>query len=170
MIRICVLSLFVVFSVVQGLSQSDTLNRINSDGEKTGWWIIYLDNDLKQLKDSVGATHCRYTYYTGKFDHYNMGTIGSNKSPVQFPPSDTLSFENLKLLNGEYISNHKNGEARFVLTAINGILTEYKEYYSNGQLKTHFIYSKECGSPIRGCLKTFDKEGNLTYEGHNQVP
>lgn len=151
-------------------SQSDTLNRVDNDGEKMGWWLIYLDDNLKQLKDSSDATHCRYTYYTGKFDHYNMGTIGSKKSPVLFPDSDTLNVNGNKLLNGDYVAYFKNGKVQFILSAEKGVLTEYREYYDSGQLKTHFIYSPLCGAPIRGCIKTYSSSGVLTYEGYNRIP
>ncbi len=148
----------------------DQLNRTDEDGKKTGWWIVYLDDDLKQLKDSTGATHCRYTYYTGRYDHYFMGTIGSKKAPVQFSESDTLKRGKLNLLNGDHISNYETGNVQYLLSARDGIITDYKEFYPEGELKTHLIYSMECGAPIRICIKQYDKNGNLTYDGTNLVP
>jgi hypothetical protein len=162
--------LLIVLCSASSFAQSDTLNQLDASLEKSGWWIIYLDDDLKQLKDSTGASYCRYTFYTGKFDHYNMGTIGSKKNPIQFPESDTLKIGNFKWLNGDYIANHKNGNVHFILSAKSGILTEYKEFYANGILKSHLIYSKECGAPIRTCIKSYDKHEKLTYSGHNRIP
>jgi hypothetical protein len=162
-------SLIFLICSLASFSQSDTLNQIDLDG-KTGWWIIYLDHNLKQLNDSSGATHCRYTYYTGKYDHYNMGTIGSKKSPVIFPESDTLKFGNLILLHGTYVSNFKDGTVQFSLTAENGILTEYKEYYSNGQLKSIITYTKSNEAPFQTSITVYHKNGNLKYDGQNQIP
>lgn len=171
MIRNVFLTLLVIFASVQAFSQSDTLDQRNSDGEKTGWWITYLDENLKVLKDSVGATHCMYNYYTGKFFHYRYGNgLGSRKYPVHFPENDSLKLGSFILLNGDYITKFKSGKVRSILSTSNGLLIEYKEYYEDGQLHEHFIYSTECGTPIRNCLKEYDKNGELTYDGLNWVP
>jgi len=148
------------------------LNRINEEGEKTGWWIVYLDDNLKQLEDSVGATHCMYNYFTGKFYHYSLGIggLGSKKTPLQFPAGDTLKLGNFNLLSGDYVTNYQSGNVQSVLSAENGIATEYKEYYPDGQLHLHFIYSAACGAPIHMCLKEYDKSGMLKYDGRNWVP
>ncbi|MBD3636465.1 MAG: hypothetical protein HUJ25_03910 [Crocinitomicaceae bacterium] len=156
--KICMLTLFLVLGSVSALSQSDTLNRTNSDGEKTGWWIIYLDDNLKQLKDSVGATHCRYAYYSGLDYEYNKGIIKSDESSIQFPASDTLMLGSLKLLNGDYVAYHDKGNVKFVLTAQNGFLTEYIEYHTDGRVKTHFVYFMHDGVPVRGDVRIFDKD------------
>ncbi|UKN03756.1 hypothetical protein K6119_09655 [Paracrocinitomix mangrovi] len=164
------LSIILLCNTQSLFAQSDTLNLYNTNGEKKGWWVIYLDHNLEQVDDSTKATHCRYTYYTGKFDHYNMGAIGTKKTPVIFPKNDTLTFGGLTMLNGTYSSNYKGGKIHFELSADAGILKEYKEYYKNGQLKTHLIYSEKCGAPIRGCIKLYDENGKLTYDGTNRIP
>lgn len=162
--------IFCLSVFMPAIAQTDTLNRLDNNGEKVGWWLVYLDQDLKQIKDSSGATYCKLTLYTGKFDHYNMGKIGSKKFPVESSESDTLYYKGYKLLNGTYTSNYKNGKVRFELTASNGILTEYKEFYENGQIKTQIIYSNQCGTPLRCCIKQYDESGNLTFDGVNQIP
>lgn len=166
-----ILTLFVVFISVISQSQSDTLNQVDSDGNKTGWWITYLDKNLEILKDSVGATHCMYNYYTGKFYHFLYGKgLGSKKFPVQFPDNDTLKIGNYPLLHGDYITKYKDGTVRSILTVSNGILIECKKFWPNGQLDDHLIYSVECGFPIRFCIKEYNKKGELTYDGYQQVP
>jgi glycogen debranching enzyme len=152
------------------IAQSDTLNKTNTNGERYGWWIVYLNDNLEAVKDTADATHYHYTLYTGKFNHYNMGAIGTKKTPVIFPASDTLETNGLKLLNGEYKSNFKSGSLRFVLTVQNGIFVDYKEYYENGNLNTHFKYTVECGTPIHICILMYNEDGSLKYEGTNQVP
>lgn len=150
-------------------AQADTLNQYNAEGERTGWWLVYLDEQLKEVKDSSKATHLKYTIYKGKFDYYNMGTIGSKKSPVIFPESDTLLVNGLKLLNGEYRSNHKNGQTQFILVAKNGVFVDYKEFYPNGQLKTHFDYTEVCGEkPYQWCIYMYEKDGALKYKGYSR--
>lgn len=151
-------------------TQTDTLNRINSSGERYGWWIVYLDDNLLDVKDSTDATHFHYTLYNGKFNYYNMGAIGTKKNPVIFPLSDTLVSNGIKLMHGEYKSNYPNGNIHFVLSVNKGIFYDYKEYYKNGQLKTHFKYTPECGTPYHCCVTVYNKDGSLKYNGTNLTP
>lgn len=147
------------------------LNKTDKNGEKTGWWIMYLDANLKVLEDSIGATHCMYNYYTGKFYHYRFGNgLGSKKFPVHFPVNDSLKLGNFVLLNGDYTTYYEDGKIRAVLSVSNGVLTEYKQYFEDGKLHLHFIYSTDCGAPIRFCLKQYDKEGKLKYDSAGLVP
>jgi len=82
-ITFIICSIFL-FSSAVSFSQTDTLNRTNASGERYGWWIVYLDNNLEEVKDSADATHCHYTMYKGKFNYYNMGPIGTKKRPLFF--------------------------------------------------------------------------------------
>jgi len=171
MSRCAIITLLVVFSSVHTFSQSDTLNQIDSNGKKTGWWIIYLNDNFEKLEDSVGATHCMYDYRTGWFSHYSWGKdLGSKKHSVYFPNNDTLKLGNYTLLNGDYIIKYKDGTVWTVLSTSNGKLIEYKKFWPNGQLDDHFIYSAECGAPIRTCLMEYNKKGELVYDGYLQVP
>jgi hypothetical protein len=159
-----------LFSLVT-FSQSDTLNQLDADGKKTGWWITYLNANLEVLKDSSGATLCMYNYYVTNNHTYRFGEgYGSKKHPVQFPENDTLKLGNYTLLDGKYITKHKNGNVRSAISASNGILNDFKMYYPNGQLKLEIIYSEECGAPQQHCLKEYNKDGSLKYEGATWVP
>ena len=81
-----------------------------------------------------------------------------------------MEINGIKLLNGEYKSNFPSGKTWFVLTVENGIFIDYKEYYENGNLNTHFKYTAECGTPIHCCIYMYNKDGTLKYEGTNMVP
>ena len=171
MFRYAILTFLVVFSSIQTFSQSDTLNQIDSDGKKNGWWITYLDMNLEVLEDSVGATHCMYNYYHRNIFLYRFGEgYGSKKYPVHFPENDSSRLGNYILLNGEYITKHKNGNIRSVLSASNGFLIDFKKYYPEGQLKLEIIYSTKCGAPKQHCLKEYDRNGNMKYEGYTWLP
>lgn len=171
MIRCVILPLLVVFNSVHTFSQADTLNRLDSDGKKTGWWIVYLDEDLQILKDSNKATHCMYNYYTRDIYHYRWGiSLGSRKCPVHFPENESLKLRNYTLLHGKYITKYENGNIRSELLFSNGYMTGYKRYYETGELAAEIIVSGECGAPIEHCLKEYNKDGNITYEGHYMVP
>ena len=57
------LTFFIVSNFVNSYGQSDTLNQLDLDGKKIGWWVTYLDGNLEVLKDSSGAELCMYNYY-----------------------------------------------------------------------------------------------------------
>jgi antitoxin component YwqK of YwqJK toxin-antitoxin module len=171
MFRSIILTLFVVFASCYTYSQVDTLNQVDAEGKKTGWWITYLNANLQVLKDSSGATHCMYNYYVTNNYTYRFGEgYGSKKTPIQFPENDTLKLGDYTLLDGKYITKHKNGNVRSAISASNGILIDFKMYYPNGQLKLEIIYSTECGAPIKHCLKEYKKDGSLKYKGSTWVP
>lgn len=165
-----ILVLFFLFILSPAQGQVDTLNRLDVNGARYGWWVVYLDDNLSEVKDSTQATHYHYALYQGKFSYYNMGAIGSKKSPVIFPESDTLVRNGKILLDGTYQSNHKNGQAWFVLVVDQGVFVDYKEYYDNGNLKTHFEYTPACGTPYHYCIYMYNKDGSLKYKGTNQTP
>lgn len=166
-----ILTLVVIFSSVNTFSQSDTLNQLDSKGKKTGWCIAYLDDNLKVLKDSVGATHCMYNYYRRDIWLYRFGEgYGTKKSPVIFPENNTLKLGNYKILNGAYVTKYENGNTRSVLTTSEGFMTNFKKYYSTGQLEFEIIVSKKCGAPKQHCIMAYNKDGSFKYEARTMVP
>lgn len=154
-------------------SQSDHLNRLDSNDDKMSWWIIYLDNNLKQLDGITYATHCRRTYYKGGFDNNNnnnnTGRIEYDKNPIQFPENDPIKLRGLNLLNDTYTSKYKNGQIHYSLSAKNGILWKYKDFYSNRQLKTRMNYSEKFGTPLRNYIKAYDKEDKMKHARQNEI-
>lgn len=169
MSRYAILILFVIFSSIHTFGQSDTLNLVDSDEKKTGWWITYLDKNLRVLKDSIGATHCMYNYYWKNIHLYRHEKgSGSKKYPIHFPENDTSSLGNYVRLDGKYITKYKNGNVRSILSASKGILIEFEKYYPEGQLKFKIIYSEECGAPIQNCLREYNKDGSMKYDGYIQ--
>lgn len=160
--------LFALFSYAVK-AQEDTLNRYDANNKRTGWWIVYLDKDLAVTKDTSKALYYRYSYFDGRFDYFNMGPIGSKKNPV-IPP-EGKSTSGIGPLDGEYKANYNDGQIRFVLTAKDGKLTEYREYYKNGTLMTRFDYTKSCGdTQFHYCIYQYHKDGSLKYEGTIQTP
>jgi hypothetical protein len=168
---ICSLTLHTVYGQISVVEQCDTLNQVDSAGEKTGWWLTYLDANLVVLKDSIGATHCMYNYYLSDIFLHRYGKgLGSKKHPVHFPTDQSLKIGKYKLLNGDYITKYKNGNNHAILSASKGVLIYYKEYYPDGKLKHEFIYSEACGAPIRHCIREYGKDEVMKYDGHNWVP
>lgn len=149
---------------LSAISQNDTLNRYDTNNNKTGWWKVYLDKYLAETKDMSQAKYYKFSYFEGKFDYFNMGSIGSDKNPVIAPVSNE-STEEIPALDGEYKANYSNGQTKYIYVADNGKLTEYREYYENGTLKTRFDYTKSCGDePFHFCIYLYNKDGSLKTE------
>lgn len=166
-----ILSILALTLVSQSaISQNDTLNRFDVNLKETGWWIVYLDKDLAVTTDTDKAKYYRYSYFDGKFDYFNMGKIGTNKNPV-IAPASSKSSNDIQAINGEYRVNYGNGQTKFVLTAQNGKLKEYKEFYKDGTLKTLFDYTESCGAtPFHYCIYLYKKDGSLKTKTTIQTP
>ena len=166
-----VLALLVIFISANTFAQSDTLNQLDSKGKKTGWCIAYLNDNLKVLQDSAGATHCMYNYYINNIHLYRYGEgYGTKESPVIFPENNILKLGSYILLNGTYVTKYKNGNTRSILTASDGFMTNFKKYYPTGKLEFEIIISKKCGAPKQHCVMGYNKDGTVKYRARTLVP
>ncbi len=152
------------------MSQADTINLFDSNHEKVGWWLTYLDKDLAETKDSSNAVYFKYSYFDGKFDYFKTSKLGTNKNPV-IAPTPIKTDLKIKPLHGEYKANFKNGKTRFSLTSQNGRLLEYQEYYKNGNLKHVFKYTESCGdTEFHYCIYLYNNDGSLKLKTTLQTP
>lgn len=159
--KIKLLSLLVLLLTCKIASaQSDTLNRLDANNEKIGWWKVYLDKDLGKTEDLSKAIYFKYSYFVGKFDYYSMGRIGTKRNPVS--PVLTKVNDVFMALDGEYKANFSDGQPRFILIAQDGKLQEYKEFYKNGKVKHVFKYNETCGdTSFHYCIYLYKKDGTL---------
>lgn len=169
--KIKILPFLVLVLISQfAIAQSDTLNRIDVNNKKIGWWIVYLDKDLGITEDTSKANYYRYSYFDDKFDYYNMSRIGTKRNPVIVPTSIKRD-QDIIPLEGEYKANYNNGQTRFILIAQNGKLKEYKEFYKNGALKTRYDYTESCGdTSFHYCIYLYKKDESLKYKATLRTP
>ena len=171
MLKFPILIVIFSFNFYQAIGQTDTLNRVDIDGKKTGWCISYLDENLKVLEDSTDARYCMYNYYRRDIWLYRFGEgYGTKKHPIIFPSTETKKLGGYILLHGQYSTKYDNGTLRSVLFTKDGFMTAFKFYYPTGQLKFEIIVSKDCGAPTQHCLKEYKKKGLLKFEGHTYLP
>ncbi len=166
------LSFLVIVLVSQAsVGQGDTLNRSNVKGEKTGWWIVYVDEDLSRTDDTLEARFAVYSWFEDDFEYFKMGRIGTRKQPVIAPAVKPNTNWTIPPLDGKFIAKHKNGTIRFEVLANEGRLTYFKEYYKNGILKTHFDFTESCGDTAQHySIFQYDKDGELKYKGTLKTP
>jgi hypothetical protein len=163
--------LLALFICQSAFSQNDTLNQYDGNDNKKGWWVIYLDDDLAEVKDSSEATYYRLNLFKGDYGFYNMEPLGTKKNPVIFPENNSTPKSGMQPLNGVYKANYKNGVLKFRLEALGGRLTDYQEFYENGNMKTHYNYTKSCGdTPLHYCITNYKKDGTTKSQGTVRVP
>ena len=145
-------------------AQSDTLNQYDANGEKTGYWIIYLDANWKKITDSTQACSSRYAYFIKGGNLYPMASWGKKgytlKRNGQVVECKT---GNPELLDGEYKWYDNKGSLISTHVLKNGIYQSYEYYYKNGVLKGGFAYTEQCGNTLLDyCMFLCDKKGNIT--------
>jgi len=160
----------IAVSSIFGRAQSDTINRVDSNNKRIGWWKVYLDKDLAVTEDSTKASYFKYSYFEGKFDYYSTSRFGSEKNPVITSYVGKTS-DIIQALDGEYKVNFSNGQPRFILLTQNGKLLEYKEFYKNGKVKHAFDYTESCGdTPFHYCIYFYNEDGSLKMKTSIRSP
>ena len=143
-------------------SQTEKLNQFDDQGKKEGKWIVWLDKDWKLAKDSMAAVYFRYNYWSNGNTHYPMGPFGGRYKLQIVSENSQVKKGNAKLLDGEYKWVNDKGHmfAHHVLK--DGFYLWWKEFHKNGNLMTHFDYTKKCDDgPHRYSIYLHDKSGKL---------
>jgi hypothetical protein len=154
-------SLTLLFLTLATLTfaQTEKINQLDSNGNKSGKWTLYLDKDWKVLDDSSNAIFLRYTFYDNGTNIYPMGPLGGKgyilKSQKTKPVKPTL-------LNGEYKWYDRKGRLSSVHVFEIGAYVSCKEYFPSGELNQHFDYTKKCeGQPHGWTVYIYDKKGDI---------
>lgn len=146
-------------------AQAEKINQIDPAGKKDGKWIVYLNDNWKELKDSANAVYCRYTYYDHGANIYPMGPCGKKNYKLEFPRNTNGKSGAIKLLDGEYKWLNEKGQLSSVHNFKMGEYIFCKEYFPSGQLSQHFDYTKKWEEqPHTWCLSIYDEKGNLKLE------
>lgn len=153
---------FLLLAITFFYSQSEPLNQLDAKGKKNGKWIVWLDKDWKKASDSTTAVYFRYNYFDHGANLYPMGPCGGGGYTLQVVKGGSVKKGNAVLLDGEYNWVNQKGKIRSTHNLQNGMYVSCKEFYSNGQLQTHFDYTKKCeGQPHSSYTHLYDKKGNL---------
>ncbi|HLC82527.1 MAG TPA: hypothetical protein VJI69_01775 [Bacteroidia bacterium] len=151
---------FTLFSY----SQTEALNQFDESNKKDGKWIVYLNKNWREVKDSSKATYYRYTFYNHGRDVYPMGPCGKNGWKLE-SIANTTQTGGLKLLDGEYKWFDKKGRIFSIHILKNGDYISCKEFYPSGLIHQHFNYTKKWGDlPHNWCISVYDKKGNFKKE------
>jgi hypothetical protein len=151
-------------------NSQNKINQLDSAGKKHGPWIVYLDNNWKEVTDSTKASFSRYAYF------YN----GINNQPVD-PCQQGWYFLNnggnnlqrgrTKLLDGQYTWTDNRGNTRCVALFKNGECQYFKWYYPSGTIQTYYNYTKNWKDQDHSYfISAYDKNGIATYSYWRKGP
>ena len=134
----------------------DKLNQMDSVGKKDGKWVVYLDKQWKEVKDTAKAIYYRYTYYDHGTNLYPMG-------PMEKTLENAPQYNGKKiLLNGEYKWLDKSGKAKFILVLKEGWFISYREFDKSGTLRSYFDYTKKWkGEVYTWRMTVYKKNGSV---------
>lgn len=107
----------LIFSL-SSLAQNDTLNQYNSNHKKEGFWICYLDKNLK-LSDSTNATYYGYELFDDGINRTHLAKRNMKVFLVK-QPKELKDTSRLVLLDGKFILSNKNGTEKSIEEYRNG--------------------------------------------------
>ncbi len=137
--------LFLVFSLgLNGYPQLDTLNRIDKQGRKTGYWVQTDAQGAKTFEGNFLDGHP-----VGKFTRYHPN--GKIKADMNYDPSGTRVesklFDNQGRLRAEgtYVNQKRDGIWNFMSEKN---LPVYRISYRNGFLHGEAVWFDAAGKPL----------------------
>ncbi len=156
------ISLFLIcFGLTLFSYGQDTLNQFDSNGNKQGRWVVYLNDHWKELKDENGAKFCRYTWYEHGKNIYPMGAM-SKKHRMEEVVHSNIYIGKARLLDGTYNWIDKNDRIMFALVLDNGEFVAYNEFTTTGELKQLFDYTdKWKDQPHSWSMRVLKKNGEM---------
>lgn len=149
-------------------TQLREFDQLDSAGLKHGWWTTYLDENLVEIEnENADTVYYWYAYYNHGYNVSRRGPFGSKKQTCTVPPNLQPDSTGYILLNGEFKSLDKNGNAQYVINAVDGYLTMYQTYYTSGALRYYFDYTKLYNDRLHTAFfAEYKKSGDLKYSGY----
>ena len=159
-----IISLLILLQTLNTFAQTEKLNQFDDKGKKHGKWVIYWDNNWKQV-DSVNAIYARYTFYDHGDNLNAMGPCGAKGWELVTNEYTSNKFGKALLLDGEFNWMDPKKVMRFSFVIKNGEFVSYKEYNKAGVMTAFFDYTKEYnGQKHSYKVNQYDKDGKLKSE------
>ena len=167
-----IFSILSILFLSQIFAQSDTLNKIDSNQLKQGYWVIFFDNSDKILEEGRYKDDMREGVWK---QHLENGTISSEITYVDdepngyakiYYPNGQISEEGIwknDVWVGEYKAYYPNGKLNYKWNfSEDGKRTGKQEYYhENGQ---KMIEGNWDNGQESGVIKHYNEQGQLTEE------
>jgi antitoxin component YwqK of YwqJK toxin-antitoxin module len=170
--RIFIITIFAFFSYSLSFAQNDTINRIDEQNQKQGYWATYSEDSLKILEEGFYKDNVR----VGVWKQYlEDGTISSEITYVDdepngyakiYYPNGNIAEEGIwrsDVWIGEYKAYHQNGQLIYKWNFNEqGLRTGKQEYFhDNGAVMISGNWDKGNES---GVVTRFDEKGEVILE------
>jgi antitoxin component YwqK of YwqJK toxin-antitoxin module len=156
------LILILIFSIKISLAQSyelngyDTINRIDANNLKQGFWIFW--GRMKKLPGYADNSKVE----EGKFIDSKKHGLWKKYFPTGTLESE-ITFSNNRV-HGNYITYYENGKIQEQGTLANGSITgQYRRFYENGNLHQDWNYNSK--GKREGVQKYYYENGKIMIEG-----
>ncbi len=133
--KVFIILLFFISIQEIVMGQNFAINQLNEKGKKTGKWLIYLDENWKEVKDTNASIYKYYDEYLNGKPLIGIGKI-KHKNRLEEPAKN-----NGKLLNGEYKWFKKDNSLLEKFYFRNGELVNSQEYKKNNEVEFYFDYT-----------------------------
>lgn len=157
--------LLTIFSFsLHAQAYEQLVNKLDKNGKKDGWWIIYLDANWKEVEHDK-AVYSRYTNYVNGQNMYLMGPCGKKGWRLMSNNAEVKPVQGyVILLDGEYEWLKEDGKISSTHKFNKGWYADCKEYSKSGKLEQHYDYStKQGGNENTFLFHQYDKKGTGTH-------
>jgi hypothetical protein len=160
---ILVFAFLTIAQITWAQAYEKLIDRLDKDGKKDGWWMVFLDENWKEVDESKAVYRC-YTWYIHGQNMYLMCTSGKKGWKLMNSDGEVKPVKGIaNVLDGEYKWIRKDGKLGSVHKFNKGWYTDCKKYNKRGQLQQHVDYSKKTETNNTFLLHQYNKKGKGTH-------
>jgi len=166
--KIYLLALCMAFAVFS--NSQNKINQLDSAGKKHGNWVVYLDNNWKEMTDSNTASFCRYAYFENGINIEPMDPCGKGWYFINAGGNNARKGKTT-ILDGEYTWTDNRNNTRLIAAFKNGEPRYIKWFSPNGLRQSYYDYTKKWKNQDHSYfITTYDQNGVATYSFWRKGP
>jgi hypothetical protein len=148
----------------------DTLNQVDENGSKTGYWVELLSKDFKIVKKEKKASFYRFVYFQNdvRFDA-KIPTYNVPFKEFVVKLDGTSQKGEIKILNGKFsFFTPRTNILSLEFLFKNGHLISLKEYHKNGKIVFEVDYNRKYQNYFLSYyFKMYNENGGIMLDGYH---
>ena len=148
----------------------DTLNQVDENGSKTGYWVELLSKDFKIVKKEKKASFYRFVYFQNdvRFDA-KIPTYNVPFKEFVVKLDGTSQKGEIKILNGKFsFFTPRTNILSLEFLFKNGHLISLKEYHKNGNIVFEVDYNRKYQNYFLSYyFKMYNENGGIMLDGYH---
>jgi hypothetical protein len=148
----------------------DTLNQVDENGSKTGYWVELLSKDFKVVKKEKKASFYRFVYFQNdvRFDA-KIPTYNVPFKEFVVKLDGTSQKGEIKILNGKFsFFTPRTNILSLEFLFKNGHLISLKEYHKNGNIVFEVDYNRKYQNYFLSYyFKMYNENGGIMLDGYH---